>query len=184
MQVEFAREELARQTRRGIGNVVAYLLVWIALGALGLLVQDRSQRALIYLIAAILMWPLSLATSRLLRGAQGLRENPLFGLALLAGASHILTIPLIVGAYLTTPAMMPLYLGVLLGAQLLINTWIYGSLAYLFASLGVVEVATLSGWLAPSAVHVTTPFLVAGVMVITMFFLLGELSSNKGPDRN
>lgn len=179
MLVETARRELAQHTRRGLGNVLVYLVVWAILGVLSLVIQDSNQAALMYMIAAIVSWPLNLAISYLLNDRSRLRENPLFELATLAGALQLLFLPIIVGTYLNTPEMMPLYLGILLGAQLLLNTWIYGSLAYLFAGLGVAEVATLSGWLAPTASYVVTPFLVAGVLLVTMFFLLGELSTEK-----
>lgn len=177
MQVEVARREMAKQTRRGVGNVVTYLITWVALGMLGVISQTRSFQALAYLLVAIFIWPLSLlvySVYSVFNGGQRLKANPLAPLIYLVGATQLLTLPLVVGIYLAMPDILPWYFGVLVGAQLLTGTWIYSSPAYLFGSLGVVEVATLAGWLAPTAVYVAAPLLVSVVLIVTMFFLLAE----------
>src|SRR5688572_18499097 len=179
MLVETAKRDLARRRRRGIGNVIASLFVWILLGVLGLIVQHAEQRAVMYIIAAVLLWPVSAATSMLL-GQKSLRkENPIVSLAGLVGALNIIFIPLFVGAYFTASNMLPLYLAVLMGAQFLLYIWIYDSLAYLFGSLGLLEVAVLIALLAPGAVYVAIPFMAAGVMAVTLGFLLGTMPDDK-----
>jgi len=179
MLVETAKRDLARRRRRGIGNVIASLFVWILLGVLGLIVQHAEQRAVMYIIAAVLLWPVSAATSMLL-GQKSLRkENPIVSLAGLVGALNIIFIPLFVGAYFTASNMLPLYLAVLMGAQFLLYIWIYDSLAYLFGSLGLLEVAVLIALLAPGAVYVAIPFMAAGVLFVTLVFLLGSMADDR-----
>lgn len=173
MLVEAARRDLARHSRHGLGNVVAFLLVWTGLGVLGLVVQQPAERALMYLCVAILLWPTSLVVSRLLRRGPLRKDNVLFSLTGLVAAQNIIFIPLLVGTYLTAPHMMPLNLSILLSAQFLLYIWIYNSLAYLFGSLGLLEVAVLIAWLAPGATYLATPFMVAGVLLVTTVFLLG-----------
>jgi hypothetical protein len=87
-------------------------------------------------------------------------------------AQHLIFIPLLAGTYLTAPHMMPLNLTILLSAQFLLHIWIYNSLAYLFGSLALLEVAVLIAWLAPENADVATPFMVAGVLLVTTLFLL------------
>src|SRR5687767_8647230 len=179
MLVETAKRDFARRSRRGIGNVIASLFVWMVLGVLGLVVQHSEQNAAMYIIAAVLLWPLSAVTSRLLSYKSQRKENPIVSLAVLVGALNIVFIPLLVGTYLTSPHMLPLSLSILLSAQFLLYIWIYNSLAYLFGSLGLLEVAALIAWLAPGAAYLATPFLVSGVLLVTAAFLLSTTADDK-----
>lgn len=179
MLVEDARRDLARRSRHGLGNIVALLLFWTGLGVLGLVVQQPPQRALMYLLVAILLWPTSLLVTRLTSHGPFRKDNILFSLTGLVAAQNIIFIPLLVGTYLTAPHIMPLNLSILLSAQFLLYIWIYNSFAYLFGSLGLLEVAVLIAWLAPGAAYLATPFMVAGVLAITTVLLLGTTADNK-----
>ena len=179
MLVEAARRDLARYSRHGLGNVVASLLVWTGLSVLGLIVQQLALRAVIYLSVAMLLWPISLIVNRLLSRGTMRKDNVLFSLAGLVAAQNILFIPLLVETYLTAPHMMPLNLSVLLSAQFLLYVWIYNSLAYLFGSLGLLEIAVLITWLAPGVAYLATPIMVTGILVVTAIFLLGTTADDK-----
>ncbi len=166
MLVEAARRDLARHDRHGLGNVIALLLLWTGLGMLGLVVRNPPERALVYLLVGILLWPISILVTRVTSRGPLRKDNILFSLTGLVAAQNIMFIPLLVGTYLTAPHMMPLNLSILLSAQFLLYIWIYNSFAYLFGSLGLFEVAVLIAWLAPGAAYLATPFMVAGVISV------------------
>ena len=184
MLVDTARHDLVWRSRRGIGNVVAPLLVWAGLSLLVLLSQDPGDSQVIYLVASLLLWPLNLLLGRLLSRRSSTADNPLFRLALIGSFLSVIFIPVIVGTYLTAPNMMPLYLCILTGGQFLLYIWIYESFAYLFGSLGVVEVAVLISWLAPKATYWVTPVAITIILSITTVFLLGEISKDTEATRH
>ena len=183
MLVEAARRDLARHSRHGLGNVVALLLVWTGLGVFGLVVQQPAERALLYLIVAILLWPFTLAVSRLMSRGSLKKDNLLISLTWLVAAQNLIFIPLLVGTYLTAPHLIPLNLSIILSGQFLLYIWLYNSLAYLFGSLALLEVAILIAWLAPGAAYLATPFVVAGVLAVTTILLLGTTADDKQATR-
>ncbi len=119
MTVQTARHDLARRTRCGIAYILAGVLLWTIFGALGLTLPDSPRNGLIYLFGAGLLWPLGLAIGAALKLDLFARGNPLTSLAGLLGGVQILFIPLMIGAYVTTPQAVPWYLAVLVGAHLL-----------------------------------------------------------------
>jgi len=183
MLVEDAKREIARRTRHGMGNVITQLVIWLALGISSFLFPETDQVAVVYVIGLAALWPLNLIVSRLLNVDLIIKNNPLSRLAALVGALPLLFVPLLTGVYFTAPQMAPWTLGVLASAQFLISIWIYDSLAYLFCTLGIIEVATLIGWLAPGATFIATPFAVGSILLITATLVGGAISSSKRATR-
>ena len=179
MLVEDAKREFARRTRYGIGNVITHLVIWLALGISSFLFPEAGEIAMIYVVALAVIWPLNLIVSRLLNVERVVANNSLSKLAGLVGMIPLLFGPLLIGVYFTAPHMAPWTLSVLASTQFLISIWMYDSLAYLFCALGIIEVATLIGWLAPGATFIATPFAVASILLITAGFVGGEISSDR-----
>ncbi len=156
--------------------------VWTVFGTLGVVIPDMPQKALIYLAGAGMLWPLGLLVGSLLKFDLFTKDNPLSTLAGLIGGLQILFIPLMIGAYATTPLYVPWYLGVLVGAHFLPFVWVYDSRAYLFAAIATTAVAALTGWLAPEATYVLTPFAVVAVLLVTLALLWRELILEQAND--
>jgi len=178
MDLQTMKHDLAHRSRRGLPNILAGVGLWSAFGALGLLLPDTPQRALIYLFGTGLLLPLGLLLAALLRVDLFAKGNPLAQLGGYLGGLQILFIPLMVGAYLATPQFVPWYLGVLLGAHFLPFAWLYESRAYLVGALGTSGAAALTGWLAPTLTFVATPFAVAGVLLVTALLLWRETAAD------
>ena len=179
MLVEDAKREFARRTRYGMGNVVTYLILWLALGIFSFLFPEAGEIAGIYIVGLFVIWPLNLAVLRLLNAEVAIKNNPISRLAQLVAMLPLLFGPLLIGVYFTTPHMAPWTLSVLASTQFFISIWMYDSLAYLFCALGIIEVATLISWLAPGATFIATPFAVASILLITAGFLGGAISSGR-----
>jgi hypothetical protein len=171
MTVQAAKHDLARRTRCGLAYILAGVLLWTVFGVLGLALPDSPRNGLIYLFGAGLLWPLGLAIGAALKLDLFARGNPLAPLAGLLGGVQILFIPLMIGAYMATPRMVPWYLAVLSGAHLLPFTWLYENSAYLFCAVVMVAVAGLTGWLLPSMTYVVTPLAIAAVLASTAWLL-------------
>ncbi|MEO8286200.1 MAG: hypothetical protein ABI670_07155 [Chloroflexota bacterium] len=168
------KADLARCTRRGINNLLTWLLLWTGFALLALTGASVAQRALVYILGALLFWPLALAIGRLLGVNLFARGNPLFLLYLLLSGLQILLLPLLVGTSFVGPEMVTWYLGITMGVQLLLFAWLYDSSAYLFSALGTMEVAALIGWLTPGIAYVAMPIAVLPVLAISTSFLLRE----------
>lgn len=174
MTLKQLKQDLARRSGRGISNIIAGVILWSLFGLLGLVVPDVPQRALIYLFGAGLLLPLGLLLGRLLKLDLLAPDNPLARLGGLIGAVQILFIPLMLGAYATTPQLVPWYLGVLVGAHFLPFAWLYDSRAYLVLAIGTTAAAALTGWLLPAHTFVATPLAVAAVLLVGARLLWGE----------
>jgi hypothetical protein len=180
MTVQTARHDLARRTRCGIAYILAGVLLWTVFGALGLTLPDSPRNGLIYLFGAGLLWPLGLAIGAALRLDLFARDNPLTSLAGLLGSVQILFIPLMIGAYVTTPQAVPWYLAVLVGAHFLPFAWLYDSRAYVFCAVATVAAAGLSAWMLPAATYIVTPFAVAAVLAVTVVLLVRQSAACTG----
>ena len=173
------RQDLRVRTARGSSALLGGALLWTAFGLLGLVLPDQSERALVYLFGAGLLFPLSLAMARL-RGLDPFATgNPLGMLAGLLGAVQILYIPVLLGTYFLAPEAVPWFLGVLVGAHLLPFAWLFGSAGYLLAAVGTTIAAGLTGWLTSAQSHVTTPFAVASVLAAATAVLLRECRADR-----
>jgi hypothetical protein len=174
MNLQTMKLDLARSTWRGLPNILAAVGLWSSFGALGIILPDMPQRALIYLFGAGLLVPLGLLAAALLRIDLFAKGNPLAVLGGYLGGLQILFIPLMVGAYLATPQFVPWYLGVLVGAHFLPFAWLYDSRAYLFGSIVTTLAAALTGWLLPALTYVATPFAVVAALLLTALLLWRE----------
>ncbi len=174
MDLQTMKRDLARRSWRGLPNILAAVGLWTVFGALGMILPDTPQRALIYLFGAGLLLPFGLLIAALLRVDLFARGNPLALLGGYLGGLQILFIPLMVGAYLATPQFVPWYLGVLVGAHFLPFAWLYDSRAYLLGSIVTAIAAALTGWLLPALTYVATPFAVVAALLLTSLLLWRE----------
>jgi len=169
-----AKTNLARRTHRGMNNLIASLLLWLAFAVLVFVADEIPWKALAYILGAGILWPLALVVGHILKFDLFARGNPLSVLYLLLCGLQLPFIPLLIGAYTAAPETMPWYLGVIIGVQYLLFAWLYDSSAYLFCALGTLEVASLIGWLTPNAAYLVTPFAILGVLLISAIFLHRE----------
>lgn len=183
-----AKSDLARRTQRGMHNLIANLILWMAFAGMALFLDGASERALAYVVGAATLWMLALVIGRMLNLDLFARGNPLSVLYILLCGLQFPTIPVLIGAYIAAPETVPWYLGVLAGVQFLLFAWLYDSSAYLFCALGTIEVASLIGWLAPSLsfTYLATPLAIIAVLLISTTFLLREnlTASSAKPNRS
>lgn len=176
--LEILKRDLARRSWRGLPNILAGVLLWATFGVLGIILPATPQRALVYLYGAGALLPLGMLIAALLRIDLFAKGNPLALLGGYLGGLQILFIPLMLGAYFTTPQLVPWYLGVLVGAHFLPFAWLYDSRAYLFGALATTAAAALTGWLLPALPFVAPPFAVAAVLLLTALLLWWEASDD------
>lgn len=176
--LEILKRDLARRSWRGLPNILAGVLLWATFGVLGIILPATPQRALVYLYGAGALLPLGMLIAALLRIDLFAKGNPLALLGGYLGGLQILFIPLMLGAYFTTPQLVPWYLGVLVGAHFLPFAWLYDSRAYLFGALATTAAAALTGWLLPALPFVAPPFAVAAVLLLTALLLWREASDD------
>jgi hypothetical protein len=98
-------------------------------------------------------------------------------LAGLLGAMQILFIPLMIGAVLTVPDMVPWFLAVLVGAHFLPFSWVYESRAYIVAAVSIPLAAGLIAWLVPTLVATLVPATVTALLALTAILLKRENAS-------
>lgn len=179
MTLDTLKLDFARRTRRGLNNIIAGILLWSLFAILGIVLADWPQKALIYLFGAGMLFPLGLASGAALKFDVFAKGNPPGLLAGLIGGLQILFIPLMLGAYFTTPQMAPWYLAVLVGAHFLPFSWLYEGQAYRFAAVATSIGAGLSGWLLPNNTFVVTPLIVVVILVATAVLLQREIAADR-----
>ena len=168
------RQDLSRRTVRGINAIVAGIFLWTTFTVLGVVVSDSYVLALVYVFGAGTLFPLSLLVAKFMRLDPYAAGNPLGVLAGLIGAVQVLFIPLMIGATLTVPTMVPWFLAVLVGAHLLPFNWVYASRTYVFAAVAISLSAGLIAWLFPTAVAIAVPATVTVILIITAVLLNKE----------
>ena len=168
------RQDLSRRTGRGLNAIVAGILLWATFTILGVFISDSFVLALAYVFGAGTLFPLSLLVAKLLRLDPFASGNPLGTLAGLLGAVQVLFIPLMIGAVLTVPTMVPWFLAVLVGAHFLPFSWVYTSRAYLIAAISMPLTAGLCAWLFPVAVPIVVPSIVTAVLILVAVLLSKE----------
>jgi len=171
------RQDLSHRTGRGLNSIVAAIFLWAAFTVLGVFITDSYTLTLIYVFGAGLLFPLSLLVSKPLGLDPFAAGNPLGTLAGLLGAMQILFIPLMIGAVLTVPDMVPWFLAVLVGAHFLPFSWVYESRAYILAAAAIPLTAGLIAWLVPNLVTTLVPATVTALLAVTAILLRRENAS-------
>ena len=125
MDFQTVKMRYAAMTGRGINNIIAGVLLWGGLGLLGLILSDtlfisnQWHKAIIYLLGAGLLFPLGLLVGYLMRIDTFAKGHPMAKLSGLIGGMQIVFIPIMLGAYFTSPEHVPWYLASLVGAHFL-----------------------------------------------------------------
>lgn len=169
MDFQAAKMRYASMTGRGINNIIAGVLLWGALGLLGLIlpetpfISSQWHKAIIYLLGAGLLFPLGLLVGHLMQLDTFAKGHPMAKLSGFVGGMQVLFIPIMLGAYFTSPEHVPWYLASLVGAHFLPFYWVYDSKAYLFGSISLVIVAAWGGFAMLQHSFVIVPF---GVMLV------------------
>ena len=169
MDFQTTKMRYAAMTGRGINNIIAGVMLWGTLGALGIVLPDtlsvagQWHKAIFYLFGAGLLFPLGLLVGYLMKVDTFARGHPMAKLSGLIGGMQILFIPIMLGVYFASPAHVPWVLASLVGAHLLPFYWVYDSRAYLFGSLGLVTMAAGTGFVMPAQSFVIVPF---GVVLV------------------
>src|SRR5690625_3126035 len=171
------RQDLSHRTGRGLNAIVAGISLWAAFTVLGVFITDSYTLALVYVFGAGLLFPLSLLISKPLGLDPFAAGNPLGTLAGLLGAMQILFIPLMIGAVLTVPDMVPWFSAVLVGAHFLPFSWVYESRAYIVAAVSIPLAAGLIAWLVPKLVVTLVPATVTALLALTAILLKRESAS-------
>lgn len=166
--------DLAARTGRGINATTAGIVLWAIFAALGAVIADDRILALFYVLGAGLLFPFSLVVAKVMKLDTFAKGNPIAPLAGLLGAVQILYIPLMIGALLVVPHMVPWFLAVLVGAHFLPYAWLFRSRAYVFASVSIPLAAGAVGWLLPDLARFAAPGAVVVLLAITTFLLARE----------
>ncbi|GAA4114012.1 hypothetical protein FB556_0788 [Enteractinococcus coprophilus] len=168
------RQDLSHRTGRGLNAIVAGIVLWSTFTVLGVVLSDSFVLALAYVFGAGALFPLSLLVAKFLKLDPFASGNPLGTLAGLLGAVQVLFIPLMIGAVLAVPTMVPWFLAVLVGAHFLPFSWVYSSRAYLIAAISMPVAAGSYAWLLPASVPIVVPAAVTAILILVAVLLSRE----------
>ena len=171
------KARLAGSTRHGASHMIASVLLWSAFGVLAFIPEATIDKPLMYVLGACISWPLAVAIGGLFRIHMYPRGNPLSLLFLIISALQLPFVSILIATYLSSPEMLPWYLGVVSSVQFLLFAWLFDSSAYLFCALGTLEVSILIGWLAPRFTYLLTPAAILPVLLISGYFLLRKYAT-------
>jgi hypothetical protein len=162
------RLDLATRSKWNLGFFWAGLVFWIYAAVVGWLYPLQTAR-LFWLIGTSLIFPVAILASRLIRVDPFSKGNPL---GQLVGYTHmsiiLMTLPLMVIAYLHYPQFMVLVLAISTSLSYYVMSWAFGSpLFVLHAALRTLAVTLI--WLAlPEARSWLIPVVVAGAYGVTV----------------
>jgi hypothetical protein len=167
-QLSELRFDLALRSRWNLGFFWAGLVFWFYAAVVGWLYPLQTAR-LLWLIGTSFIFPVAILVSRLMRVDPFSKANPL---GQLVGYTHmsviLMTLPLVVIAYLRYPEFMILVLAISTSLSYYVMSWAFGSsLFWLHAALRTAAV-TLA-WLAfPVAQSWLVPAIVAVAYGVTV----------------
>lgn len=168
------RDDLCQKTGRGLNAIVAGIFLWATFTVFGLFVDDAKVLALVYVFGAGVLFPLSLLVARLMRLDPFAQGNPMGVLAGLLGTVQVLFIPLMIGATIVVPDMVPWFLAVLVGAHFLPFSWVYASRTYIVVAIFMSLSAGAIAWLLPGVVAIAVPATVTILLIIAALLLRKE----------
>lgn len=161
------QQDLALKTRRGINALLTGVVLWTTFAVLGATIDHPMRLAVFVAFGAGALFPLSLGVAAAMKIDAFAKGNPLGTLAGLLGAVQVLYIPAVIGIIFLIPEHMPWMLAVLVGAHFLPYAWLYRSVAYVVASVGLAVSAGAIAWLLPEQAKVLAPAAVAVILAVS-----------------
>lgn len=161
MEIEQARTDIARRTKKGLSFILASIVIWSAILAVWLLpIENVLAKNLFTFICTAPLVPLAFAISRFIKAAFSTNDNPLHKLGFLFSMNQLSYILIAMWAYTQASQHMVMILAVIFGAHLLPFSWLYRSRAYLILSI-VIPLAAVTVDITGGA-----PYVIAMIMVV------------------
>lgn len=136
MDLEEARIDIARRSKKGVHFIIASILIWCAVLIVWLLpIKDILTKNLLTFCFTTPLVPLAYMISKIIKAEFSTPNNPLSILGLLFSFNQFLYILIPMWVYPTVPDKMVMVLAIIFGAHLLPFGWLYHSKAYLVMSV-------------------------------------------------
>ncbi|GGA87117.1 DUF7010 family protein [Ornithinibacillus halotolerans] len=171
MNVNEAKLELMKQTKKGIAMFYVGTAFWFLMGLLSFIDMHINLLGLFHLIGIGMLFPLGILVSNLLKIDFIAKDNPLSNLAGILGGMQILFAPILILIYMENIEWLPFFIAVLTGAHFLPFSALYNSKAFIFQSVGVIVFASIIGFGFMNYVYTILPFGLSMIYFVTLILL-------------
>lgn len=160
MTLEELKKDLIIDAEKGYPFLLAGALYWLVMGGLNFFIEDKQLLALCYLIGSGSIFPLAIATSKILK-INILSSNPLGVLGGITGGIQIFYLLIWIVIYIEHYELLPMTIGILGASHFLPYLWIYKSNIYLVFSICMAIISFAFGYILMEQAFSTLPFLLA-----------------------
>jgi hypothetical protein len=175
MEVEQARLDLIKRTKKGIAMFYVGTIYWFILGMLSFVDMEINMLALVYLIGAGMLFPTGILASSLLKIDFIAKNNPLSSIGGFMGAMQMFFAPILVLVFMEKVQWLPFFIAILTGAHFFPFIALYKSKAYVFQTIGVVTFTSIVGFLFMKQIYYILPFGLSAIYFITSLLLKKEI---------
>lgn len=173
--LDYARDELAHRTRRGLGMPLAGMLFWLAAAGLGAFSGwPPKTLALAMFIGTGAVFPLGWALTRALGGDLMAKHPQLTPLGMTLNFIQFAYWPALLAVYGREPMLVPLLMGTLFGSHFIPYGWFYRSRGYTVLGAGCVASSTLVQLAWPQHVFTAIPLACAASYALGAALVAGE----------
>lgn len=171
MEIESWRRELSIDGKNGIAFLMPAVIVWGLITLVFLLPFDLYTRNILMLGSCGLMFPLTMASARVLQTKWSFDDHPLGNLGFILNLAQLMYFPLIFWAISRSPEEAVMVFAVITGAHFFPYGWFYQSLPfYVMAPMISVSVTVIGlGWGA------NQQWIIASTMTGLLVLLIGWL---------
>ena len=152
-------KDCAIKQKKGLHFIMASVFIWLAILMVQLTSMDDLQKNLYTFCATVLLFPLALLFSKLLKIDFQNKENPLTKAGILFSVNQMLYLLIAMWVYQAVPSKMLMVLAMIFGAHLMPFSWMYSSKSYLVLSIAIPILALVLGCTTP-------PYVLALAMVL------------------
>ncbi len=184
MNIEKAKTDIARRTKKGLSFILASVILWIIVCIIWIVpIENVFTRNLFTFCATTPLMPLAYGFSKIIKAEFSVKNNPLNNLGLLFSINQLSYILIAMWAYSQAPYSMVMIIAMIFGAHLLPFSWLYNSRAYLIFSIVIPLIALFMGSIVNEASIYMIPLVMVGIEIIFAFSLFLELKLNNQVDR-
>ncbi len=170
-----ARQDIARRTKRGISFICASIILWAAISVVWIApVQSIAARNLLTFCCAAPLMPLAYLISRMNKAEFTVRGNPLNNLGLLFSLNQFAYLLIAIWAFAGAPERMVMIIAVIFGAHLMPFSWLYQSKAYMVMSVVIPVAVTVVGWGLGRENLYLIPLMMVGAEIVFSIWLSRE----------
>lgn len=149
MELDELKIDCSKKQKKGLHFILASIFIWTLVLIVELTSLPILTKNLLVFCCTVLLMPLSLLLSKLIKIDFQNKENPLSKLGFLLSMNQMVYLLIAMWVFSAVPDKMLMVFAIIFGAHLMPFSWLYDSKSYLIASIFIPIMALVIGHILP-----------------------------------